>query len=129
MIKDAEKFLGEKITEVVISVPAYFNDRQRRATKAIGNILGITVERVINEPSSAAISCHEEDGYETFGDITGDDDFLIRLQEKLLTSRWPNHYKELILWQKTAKFYNLSILDKAISFQKSQQYDIIKNFL
>lgn len=66
LIEDAKNYLQEEIDEVVISVPAYFNAKQRRATKAIGNILGIKIERLINEPSAAAISCHELDEYETF---------------------------------------------------------------
>jgi molecular chaperone DnaK len=53
---DCEKFLGEKITQAVITVPAYFNDSQRNATKAAGEIAGMTVERVINEPTAAAFS-------------------------------------------------------------------------
>lgn len=66
LIADAEKFLGEEVDEVLISVPAYFNDRQRQATKAIGEVLGVKVERLINEPSSAAIACHELGTYELF---------------------------------------------------------------
>lgn len=66
LIADAEAFLGEVVDEVLISVPAYFNDRQRQATKAIGEVLNIKVERLINEPSSAAIACHELGTYELF---------------------------------------------------------------
>jgi molecular chaperone DnaK len=54
--EDAEKFLGEKVTQAVITVPAYFNDSQRNATKVAGEIAGLTVERVINEPTAAAFS-------------------------------------------------------------------------
>lgn len=66
LIMDAENYLDEKVEEVVISVPAYFNARQRKATKSIGNILGVKIERLVNEPSAAAIACHEDDEYETF---------------------------------------------------------------
>lgn len=66
LIADAERFLGEKVDEAVISVPAYFNEHQRYATKAIGDLLGIKVERLINEPSAAAIACHDFSSYKTF---------------------------------------------------------------
>lgn len=66
LMEDAQNYLSEEITEVVISVPAYFNARQRQDTKRIGEILGIKVERLINEPSAAAIACHMDDEYETF---------------------------------------------------------------
>ena len=54
--KDAEEFLGEAVTEAVITVPAYFNDVQRQATKVAGRIAGLNVKRIINEPTSAALS-------------------------------------------------------------------------
>ena len=66
LMEDAQNYLNEKITEVVISVPAYFNARQRQDTKRIGELLGVKVERLINEPSAAAIACHMDDEYETF---------------------------------------------------------------
>lgn len=54
--KDAEAFLGEEVTGAVITVPAYFNDIQRQATKDAGKIAGLDVKRIINEPTSAALS-------------------------------------------------------------------------
>ena len=54
--KDAEEFLGEKVTEAVITVPAYFNDNQRQATKDAGEISGLTVKRIINEPTAASLA-------------------------------------------------------------------------
>jgi len=54
--EDAEAFLGETVDEAVISVPAYFNDRQRKATKKAGELAGFKVERIINEPTAAAIA-------------------------------------------------------------------------
>jgi len=54
--KDAEDYLGEKITEAVITVPAYFNDDQRQATKDAGKIAGFNVKRIINEPTAAALA-------------------------------------------------------------------------
>ena len=56
-IKDyAESYLGEKVTQAVITVPAYFNDSQRQATKDAGKIAGLTVERIVNEPTAAALA-------------------------------------------------------------------------
>ena len=54
--KDAEAYLGEKVTEAVITVPAYFNDSQRQATKDAGKIAGLNVKRIINEPTAAALA-------------------------------------------------------------------------
>ena len=53
---DAEAYLGDKVTEAVITVPAYFNDDQRQATKAAGKIAGLDVKRIINEPTAAALA-------------------------------------------------------------------------
>ena len=54
--KTAEDYFGEKVTRAVITVPAYFNDSQRKATKEAGEIAGLTVERIINEPTAAALA-------------------------------------------------------------------------
>ncbi len=56
MKKDAEAFLGEEVTEAVITVPAYFNDSQRQATKDAGRVAGLDVKRIINEPTAAALA-------------------------------------------------------------------------
>ncbi len=56
MKKTAEDFLGEKVTEAVVTVPAYFNDAQRQATKDAGKIAGLEVKRIINEPTAAALA-------------------------------------------------------------------------
>jgi molecular chaperone DnaK len=56
MKKTAEEFLGQEVTEAVITVPAYFNDAQRQATKEAGEIAGLTVRRIINEPTAAALA-------------------------------------------------------------------------
>ena len=53
---DAEKYLGEKVTEAVITVPAYFNDAQRQATKDAGKIAGLNVQRIVNEPTASALA-------------------------------------------------------------------------
>jgi len=54
--KDAEAYLGEKVTKAVITVPAYFNDAERQATKDAGKIAGLEVERIVNEPTAAALA-------------------------------------------------------------------------
>ena len=54
--EDAESYLGEAVTEAIISVPAYFNDLQRKATKRAGELAGLKVSRIINEPTAAAIA-------------------------------------------------------------------------
>ena len=59
---DAESYLGEKVTEAVITVPAYFNDAQRQATKDAGKIAGLDVKRVINEPTAAALAYGLDNG-------------------------------------------------------------------
>ncbi|MEU8384979.1 Hsp70 family protein, partial [Streptosporangium sp. NPDC048865] len=56
LVDDASRFLGEKVTEAVITVPAYFNDSQRQATKDAGRIAGLNVLRIINEPTAAALA-------------------------------------------------------------------------
>ncbi len=56
MKKTAEDFLGEPVTAAVITVPAYFNDAQRQATKDAGRIAGLEVKRIINEPTAAALA-------------------------------------------------------------------------
>lgn len=58
LVENASVFLNERIEEAIISVPAYFNDDQRWATKIAGQLAGIRVERIINEPSAAALSQH-----------------------------------------------------------------------
>jgi len=66
--EDAEAFLNQSITEAVISVPAYFSDAQRRATKAAGELAGLKVERIANEPTCAALAygLHEKEDYTKF---------------------------------------------------------------
>ena len=56
MKQTAEDYLGETVTEAVITVPAYFNDSQRQATKEAGEIAGLEVKRIINEPTAAALA-------------------------------------------------------------------------
>ena len=56
LVDDASQYLGEKVTEAVITVPAYFNDSQRQATQDAGKIAGLEVRRIINEPTAAALA-------------------------------------------------------------------------
>ncbi|MCI5826118.1 MAG: molecular chaperone DnaK [Arcanobacterium sp.] len=62
--KDAEAYLGESVTDAVITVPAYFNDAQRQATKDAGQIAGLNVQRIVNEPTAAALAYGLEKGKE-----------------------------------------------------------------
>lgn len=66
--EDAEHYLGKQVEEAVVSVPAYFNDKARKATKNAGELAGLKVERIINEPSAAALACRglENERDETF---------------------------------------------------------------
>ncbi|MDI6900790.1 MAG: molecular chaperone DnaK [Anaerosomatales bacterium] len=64
MKADAEAYLGEKVTEAVITVPAYFNDSQRQATKDAGKVAGLEVKRIINEPTAAALAYGLDKGHE-----------------------------------------------------------------
>jgi molecular chaperone HscC len=66
--EDAERYLGEPVTQAVITVPAYFNDRQRKATKRAGQLAGLTVERLLNEPTAAALAygIHQKDAQSRF---------------------------------------------------------------
>ncbi len=64
--EDAESFLGEAVTEAIISVPAYFNNNQRSMTKLAGELAGLKVERIINEPSAAAIAYQHATGNDGF---------------------------------------------------------------
>ena len=73
---DAEDYLGEKVTEAVITVPAYFNDAQRQATKDAGRIAGLEVKRIINEPTAAALAYgldNEKEQKIMVYDLGGDD--------------------------------------------------------
>jgi molecular chaperone DnaK len=63
LVEDAEQALGEKVTEAVITVPAYFDDAQRQATKDAGTIAGVTVARVLNEPTAAALAYGLSSGF------------------------------------------------------------------
>lgn len=70
--EDAGRYLGEEVTEAVISVPAYFNDNQRYATREAGALAGLRVERLVNEPSAAALAASRIDGKEEEGYLVVD---------------------------------------------------------
>ena len=70
MKKTAEDFLGEEVTDAVVTVPAYFNDSQRQATKDAGRIAGLNVKRIINEPTAAALAYGLDKKGEEFYQIT-----------------------------------------------------------
>lgn len=69
--KDAESYLGEEVKEAVITVPAYFTDSQRQATKDAGTIAGLDVKRIINEPTAALAYGRKEKKKKSFGDLGG----------------------------------------------------------
>jgi len=74
LVRDAERFLDEEIIEAVISVPAYFSDTQRKATKVAGQLAGLKVERIINEPTAAALAYsldHQEESSTLIFDLGG----------------------------------------------------------
>ena len=54
--KDAEAYLGQEVKEAVVTVPAYFNDSQRQATKDAGRVAGLKIKRIVNEPTAAALA-------------------------------------------------------------------------
>lgn len=64
LIEDAEKYLGQPVDEIIVSVPAYFNDHQRSATKLAGQFAGVKIERIINEPSAAALTHQSIQGFD-----------------------------------------------------------------
>ncbi|MCL4166525.1 UNVERIFIED_CONTAM: hypothetical protein GTU68_053454, partial [Idotea baltica] len=83
MKETAESFLGESVTQAVITVPAYFNDAQRQATKDAGKIAGLEVLRIINEPTAAALA-YGLDKNSTNGDtFLGGEDFDMVLVDYL----------------------------------------------
>ena len=65
---DAERFLGKSIDRAVVTVPAYFNDAQRHSTRDAGVIAGLQVERIINEPTAAAIAYGMDEANDTGGE-------------------------------------------------------------
>src|SRR5580658_2210938 len=86
LAEDASKFLGEKVTEAVVTVPAYFNDAQRQATRDAGRIAGLEVLRIINEPTAAALAYGlDKKRNETVlvFDLGGGDDFDRRIVDYL----------------------------------------------
>ena len=77
MKETAESYLGEKVTQAVITVPAYFNDSQRQATKDAGRIAGLEVLRIINEPTAASLAygLDKEENQKILGEFTTDAEY------------------------------------------------------
>lgn len=96
MKKTAEDYLGEPVTEAVITVPAYFNDAQRQATKDAGRIAGLEVKRIINEPTAAALAygLDKEVGNRTIAvyDLGGGTSISLLSKSTKLTARKPLKY-------------------------------------
>ena len=122
--KDAESYLGEPVTKAVITVPAYFNNEQRQATKDAGRIAGLTVERIINEPTSAALAYWLDNG-ETQTILVYDlgggtfDVSVIRIEDgviQVLATSGNNHlggddFDDRIAGYLVKEFYNLNKID------------------
>lgn len=122
--KDAESYLGEPVTKAVITVPAYFNNEQRQATKDAGRIAGLTVERIINEPTSAALAYGLDNG-ETQTILVYDlgggtfDVSVIRIEDgviQVLATSGNNHlggddFDDRIAGYLVKEFYNLNKID------------------
>lgn len=132
--EDAEKFLGEPVTEAVISVPAYFDDNRRSATKLAGKLAGLHVERLINEPSAVALKHHtsQEDSEMfivfDFGGGTLDVslveafDNVVEIQAAAGDNQLGGKdFNEMIAWQ----FYEDNGLTEA-AFTKNEQEMILK---
>jgi len=100
MKKTAEDYLGEPVTEAVITVPAYFNDAQRQATKDAGRIAGLEVKRIINEPTAAALAygLDKEVGNRTIAvyDLGGGTFDILSSKSTKLTAKKPSKF-----WQPT----------------------------
>ena len=87
---DAEGYLGEKVTEAVITVPAYFNDAQRQATKDAGKIAGLDVKRIINEPTAAALAYGLDNEKEVIPPTTSR--IAVEPQKEKSTASWRSSY-------------------------------------
>lgn len=124
--EDAEKFLGQKVTEAVITVPAYFNDDQRQATINAGKIAGLEVKRIVNEPTAAALSYGAWKGknekiavYDLWGGTF--DISILELSEEgtfeVLSTNWDTH----LGWDDFDKKITDYIIDE---FKKDQAIDL-----
>ena len=97
--RDAEAYLGEPVTDAVITCPAYFNDAQRQATKDAGTIAGLNVLRIINEPTAAALAYGLEKGKEDERILVfdlGGGTFDVSLLERMKTDSPPSRYRQLM---------------------------------
>ena len=142
LVEDAKRELQEEIEEVIISVPAYFDDVRRKATKRAGEIAGIYVERLINEPSAAALACRMEEGEEDsvylvfdFGGGTLDISIVecfdnvisvnaVSGDNHLGGSDFDKVIAEYICKQLDRKYEKLSKYDQSIVMRKAEQLKI-----
>lgn len=143
IVSDAENFLGEPVTQAIISVPAYFNDSQRCSTKLAAQMAGINVERLINEPSAAAlyhqINCTKKDGCMIVIDFGGGtlDVSVVECFENIIEIigiAGDNHLggndvdNEIALFfceQNKISIENLSNEEKAILYKQTEQAKIL----
>lgn len=100
MKKAAEDYLGEKVTDAVITVPAYFNDAQRQATKDAGKIAGLNVERIINEPTAAALA------------------FGIDKVEK-------GHEKKVVIYDLGGGTFDVSVIEISVDENGDKQFEVL----
>lgn len=125
---DAEAFLGEKVTEAIITVPAYFNDSQRQATKDAGRIAGLDVKRIINEPTAASLAYgldSKKSGYIAVADVgAGTTDFtILEIGDGVFEVKSTSGDSQL-----GGKDFDNAILDWIISeFKKSEGIDLSKD--
>jgi molecular chaperone DnaK len=100
MKKAAEDYLGEKVTDAVITVPAYFNDAQRQATKDAGKIAGLNVQRIINEPTAAALA------------------FGIDKVEK-------GHEKKVVIYDLGGGTFDVSVIEISVDENGDKQFEVL----
>ena len=103
MVKNAEKYLDKKITKLVITVQAYFNDSQRKLTKQAAELLGLEVLRIINEPTAAALSY----GFDTK----------------------ENKKEKILIFDLGGGTFDVTILDLSISLDKEEKGENYKSFI
>ena len=114
IVEDAQNYLGEEIEEAVISVPAYFHDEQRVAVKRAGALAGIHVERIVNEPSAAALASYFTANEEQnmlvfdFGGGTTDFDFGVWSSEE---NEPENYDYQMCLWREITDWEGMILID------------------
>src|SRR5260370_674484 len=112
--KAAEDYLGEKVTEAVITVPAYFNDAQRQATKDAGQIAGLDVKRIINEPTAAALAYGLDKGKDETIAVYDFGSLMIRFTSS--PAIWP---ASLVAWRCASLKYAGTVITAWVIFSPS----------